>query len=71
MGRGGREGEGRRGSGEMGGGGGGERGEGYSHDSWDLSMGRVSLCYSIDTTSAAGIVCRSSPGYVRYRSTEK
>ena len=41
--------------GEVGGGGegrrrrrrGGERGEGYSHESWSVSMGRVSFCYSI------------------------
>ena len=34
--------------GGRGGGGGGEegRGERYSHESWSLSMGRVSLCYS-------------------------
>ena len=30
---------------------GGERAEGYfSHESWSLSMGRVSLCYSIEIT---------------------
>ena len=27
-------------------GGGGGRREGYSHESWSLSMGRASLCYS-------------------------
>ena len=41
---------GRRGWGEVGGRREGERGEGYSHESWSLCMGRVSLCYSIWTS---------------------
>ena len=39
-----REEEGRGGGGE--GGGRRRRGEGYSHESWSVSMERVSLCYS-------------------------
>ena len=41
--------EGREGGGRRGGGGGEERGEGYSHESWSLSMDRVSLCYNYNS----------------------
>ena len=41
------------------------RREGDSHESWSLSMGRVSLCYSIVGTTAAVPLHRSSSALIR------